>query len=340
MTRLQSLMASAALALGFGLAAPAAHGQVIQGVLPDHGTAGQQICIRGWGFGGDSPRVYFTQEGSGKERNLKIISIVNNEIIAEVPAVPTGHCDVHVEAKDKKKVTRKNAYLVLSPNLHSVNPTAASPGDTVEIITGYIGPKKGKVYIGGKKAKVLDWIPGGAAFAPWVPAGPQTDLIRVQVPKKLPSGSADVEIYTVTGSDKQEHCLSVGGTDRKIGWPKIKARIDGKNFRAGGKKRLQVAGGPGAFEVTAIRRKTVLRLTVPFDPANDSLPEKAIGLPWDLAKISFTDEKTGQTWVGKAGTWSLTVEKMSGGQIGGDFSGILKGPSDKEIDGTFVITLP
>jgi len=339
MTRLPSLIAGAALALGLGLTAPAAQGQAIYGVLPDHGTAGQEICIRGWGFDGDSPRVFFTQEGSGKERNLDVVSMKNDEIIALIPKVPSGHCDVHFEANGKK-VTRKDGYLVMTPSIHSVNPPAASPGDVVEIVTGYIGPKKGKVFIGGKKAKVLDWLPGGAAIASWVPPGPQTDLIRVKVPKKLPGGSADVEIKTVVGVDKQEHCLGIDGTTKKIGWPKIKARIDGKKFRAGGKKRLQVAGGPGAYEITALRRKTVLRITVPFDPANDPMPQKAIGLPYDMARISFTDEKAAQTWVGKAGDWSLIVDKSSGGQIGGHFEGVLKGPSEKEVEGTFVINLP
>jgi len=65
------------------------------------------------------------------------------------------------------------------------SPLSGAPKSEVVLSGAYFGTKKGKVKLGGKKAKVLSWGTGS---------------VRIRIHKKVAVGPASLEVRTKTGT--------------------------------------------------------------------------------------------------------------------------------------------
>ena len=80
-----------------------------------------------------------------------------------------------------------------APEIDSVDPTSGSTGDQITIHGLFFGTKKGKVTLGGKTCKVLNWEMNPTTGA---------SEIRFVVPKGLSLGTHELKVTTTkVGSD-------------------------------------------------------------------------------------------------------------------------------------------
>ncbi len=172
-----------ALALGAALGAAGA----ITDVTPTTLSYGLDVRAFGSGFGTAKPKILLAPEGGGKSKKLKVVSFDDTQVVGRVGAVKAGTYRVVVDPKDKglATVTSESTVDVSLPVFVRFEPAeAARNGETV-LVAGSLGTKKGRVTVGGKPAKVLEWTGGG---------------VTLRLNKKTPLGTQDVVVKNTAGS--------------------------------------------------------------------------------------------------------------------------------------------
>jgi len=163
---------------------------VSPGVYPAEGTIGTEMTITGSGYG--------TRKGKVLVGNvaLKILEWTESLISCRLTkALSPGAYDVTVQPKEPKgtpPIVYENGFAVKAPDIDSVDPTGGSAGDNITIYGSFFGTKKGKVTLGGKSCKVLNWT-----------MDPTTGESEIQfvVPKRLTPGVNELKIINAVGSD-------------------------------------------------------------------------------------------------------------------------------------------
>ena len=100
---------------------------------------------------------------------------------------------IRPRAKGASPIILKDGFTVKRPEIDSIEPTSGSTSDVITIHGFFYGTKKGKVTLGGKNCKILNWTmdptTGGSA-------------IQFVVPKGLTPGPHDLKVTTTrVGSD-------------------------------------------------------------------------------------------------------------------------------------------
>ena len=154
--------------------------------LPTEGTIGTQLSISGSNFGAKKGKVLIGNSAA------KVNSWSDTLIACEIKKLLSpGAYEVMVQPKEPKGVspiTCGGAFTVMGPEIASVEPMAGISGEVIVLSGNYIGSKKGKVYLGTKKCKVVSWTMDSATGA---------SQIQFVVPKKMASG-----IYSLTVTNK------------------------------------------------------------------------------------------------------------------------------------------
>ena len=106
-----------------------------------------------------------------------------------------GIYDVTIQPKEPKgapAIVYNDGFTVKAPEIDSVEPTSGSTGDEITINGFFFGTKKGKVTLGGKTCKVLNWT-----------MDPTTGVSEIEfvVPKRLTPGVNELKIINGVGSD-------------------------------------------------------------------------------------------------------------------------------------------
>jgi translation elongation factor P/translation initiation factor 5A len=124
-------------------------------VSPNKGTIGTRFTIAGSSLGskkgkvliGDTAVKVTTWDASSIscEMNKTLTPGSHNVVIQ--PKTPRGALDI----------THPGAFTMMAPEIQVVKP-ASGPAKTAILLSGmFLGTKKGKVYLGDKKCKVLSW---------------------------------------------------------------------------------------------------------------------------------------------------------------------------------------
>lgn len=156
----------------------------------NQGTIGSQVTVTDSGFGSKKGKVLI---GTA---NTKIINWGEISITFEVTkSLPPGTYDVVVRPKEPKganPITYKGAFTIYAPEIVSVTPKAGLPGDAIELSGNYFGGKKGIIYLGSKKCKVLLWTMDKVTGA---------SQVKFVVPKKMAVGAHDISMTNKVDSN-------------------------------------------------------------------------------------------------------------------------------------------
>lgn len=301
-------------------------------------AVGGVLTIDGLGFGTAKPKVFLLDEATGKKYVLKVTAFADDQITAEIKKAVLGELQLNVQPKgadpftfDSVVIERPDVGDLLAEDFQTPI-DEASPGLAFYISGDYFGTKKGKLFVGGKKAKVLTWAMTG---------------ILVEMPKKLANGLWDILLDNKVGTD-DEHEITMFGSTVKIGKANLAVSINGSPIKFKYTPAVQAppAGAFALYGTNADNPSKTFLIIVPFDIDSDAAPVtlEAGGLSIMNAiyvttgKVSLKDLQMGKipdvfTWQAGLGLGSLTVQinAASGGQVAGTISGQL--PLTSEIGG-------
>jgi hypothetical protein len=159
----------------------------IHPVYPVEGTIGTEFTITGSDFGTKKGKVLIQDVAA------TVLQWMDGLIECRLtkPIVP-GLYDVTIQPKGRSPILFDNGFTVKAPEIDSVAPTSGSAGDEVTIHGFFFGTKKGKVTLGGKNCKVLNWTTD--------PVTGEGEIGFV-VPKGLALGTYDITVTNSVGSD-------------------------------------------------------------------------------------------------------------------------------------------
>lgn len=161
---------------------------------PILGTAGTTVTVTGHGFVPvRKPRVDFLasppeQEGTA-DAKARVLSYSESSILAETPRLVPGTYAILVTPRggEGEPVLLPGLFEVSAPYTESVEVGSVAAGAPFSL-HGLFGDRKGKVYVGTRKAKVQVWT---------------NDRIDAEVPRRLPPGPLPFVVRNGTGDSPQ-----------------------------------------------------------------------------------------------------------------------------------------
>jgi hypothetical protein len=124
-------------------------------VSPNTGTIGTKLTLTGSDFGTKKGKVLIGGTA------MKVINWDASSITCEInKTLPQGPHDVVIQRKDPKNalpITHSQAFTIMAPKVEEVKPFRGPVKTSVLLSGTFFGTKKGKVYLGDKKCKVLSW---------------------------------------------------------------------------------------------------------------------------------------------------------------------------------------
>jgi hypothetical protein len=267
---------------------------------------------------------------------LKVTAFDDDQITAEIKKAVLGELQLNVQPKGADPFTF-DSVVIERPDIEGLFDETfqdeideASPGLPFYIAGEYLGSKKGKLFVGGKKAKVINWAMTG---------------ILVEMPKQLANGLWDILLDNKVGTD-DEHEITMFGSTVKIG--KLFLNV----FVGGEKLKLKYGAGanPGGYAVVAVGTSGTnpsksFVLAVPFIDGGDVPEDYVFGT--DLFVVSYIETgkfvlggppPTINAWTPAVG-YTVNITANSAGQVAGNFEGILESATaaDIEVHGDFVV---
>ena len=158
--------------------------------LPKEGTVGTRLSFRDSYLGSKKGKVLIDNSAD------KVINWDDSSIICEInKPLALGPHNVVVKVKEPKgaaPITCLRTFTIRAPEIVSVDPASGTEGAKVMLSGNYFSSKKGKVYLGDKKCKLLTWE---------MNANTGESTASFVVPKKMPSGTYNVKVTNKVGSD-------------------------------------------------------------------------------------------------------------------------------------------
>ncbi|GJM20990.1 MAG: hypothetical protein DHS20C15_09050 [Planctomycetota bacterium] len=331
-------------ALGAALSAPLS-AQTVDTISSVEGTTGDLITITGSGFGDSKkPKVELVDlelDKKAKGTALKVVENSDTSLTVEIKKAKAGVFGVRVRPKGKgiDPADSGDNFTIRAPELLAVKGIGGTPNDEIELQAQFVGNKKPKIKVGGKKAKVTSVTMDESE------GGPPTEVITIKIPKSLANGTWPVELFTKIGQDLEDSLVTVTGSNKPIGKVAFNATVNGSKLKAKGKGLAIESTGLGvvisANQFKAGNTKQLV-LNFPFVEGVTELPVTFTGLPNDFALMMYSSGKV----VGGIpditiwnGPFSITLNAFSGGQLAGSFEGNLTsaGESPVEVLGDFIV---
>ena len=343
MTSLHLRWAAPALAALLFATTTAAQTASISDYSPSAITTGSVVTINGTfdkAAGGPKPLVFGNTMDSKKKVSFKVLEWSDTQIVAEVKKIPTSKkapaagtsWTLNVQPKGKgafEATTAKTLLTILAPTIVGVNPTSAMPGEEISISIANPGAKAVKATIGGKKTKLKKIVDAEG--------GEIADFLA-KVPKSLANGEWSVFVDNKLGTDTVEGALTVTGSNKKIGKPHVTFTVEGQTYTAKGKfAQGEWDMGTGAFGFGGSTGSNPTRSVNTSMFIDGSIGQQVVPFAFVYSEVSPNDPFGGAFW--SMGSVSVTITAISGGQVGGTFSGTMLGQGlpARDIDGEFII---
>ena len=344
MISLRSLGAASALITV--LAFPAV-GQSVDSLSTTQGTTGLTFDITGEGFGAAKPKVELQTDGKkAKGSLLKVLEWTDTTATVEIKKAAAGTYDLVLRPKGKGIEPAVAAQPFTIETISGLTPevTAGDPGEEVIVTASFMGSKKAKVKVGGKKAAVKQWVP--LASEGLDPAG----FFSILLPKKLPNGSYTIEVVTKVGTVTVPEFIDIENSD--IGLPKpgkasFTAKVGGKSFKGISQTLLWTAfsiGESTATNWTATHpggNPRVFMFSVQYNPEVGGAASLSGS---QLIAVSYSEGFFPNTTSYTPGNgFVVNIEGVVGDQIIGNFSGPMnkltgEGAASIQVtDGKFVL---
>lgn len=301
-------------------------------------AVGAVLTIDGANFGTAKPKVFLLDELTGKKYVLKVTDFDDAQIVAEIKKAVAGSLQLNVLPKGAEAAFT-STVIIETPRIDELldeagtsNVDEASPGTVFQIVGEYLGLKKGKVRIGGKVAKVLEWF---------------NDHVVLTMPKKLANGLWIIALDNKVAVNDEVDITMVGSTV-KIG----KLFLD--VFVGGEKLKLKFGAGanPGGYAVVALGTSGTnpsksFVLAVPFIDGTEVPEDYVFGT--DLFVVSYIETPKftlggpppiPRIWTPTVG-YTVNITANSAGQVAGNFAGIMESATepDVEVHGEFVVDI-
>lgn len=152
------------------------------------GTIGTHVTVTDSGFGSKKGKVLVGNAAT------KIINWTDSSTTFEIrKTLAPGPYDIVVQSKEPGGVaqaTYPGAFTMMAPEIISVDPSGL-PLEEKTLSGNYFGSKKGKLFLGTRKCKVVSWT---------MDAATGKSQINFIVPKKLTSGTYDIMVVNKVGS--------------------------------------------------------------------------------------------------------------------------------------------
>ena len=232
-------------------------------------AVGSVLTIDGTAFGTAKPKVFLT-DGEGKKYNLKVEKdgFSDTQITATIKKAIAGDLTLNVQPKGADEPFTFVAVTIEVPQITGIldhetleEITEASPGMEMVFSGTFFGTKKGKVFIGGKKCKVKEWL---------------GDEVHLLMTKALANGLWDILLDNKVGTDEDEQITMIEST-KKVGKVTLEVTVGEGAFAQTIKYKykenpstdpeyLAFGGSTGDFPIK------VTGLVVHFNPATDPVP--------------------------------------------------------------------
>jgi len=313
LSRFLSTIASSVVLCAFAAA------QDITSVSPATATIGSTITITGNGFGTSKPVVFLSSAATGtKKFAVKVSTFSDTEIVGTVNAGVAGSFDVNVK-RQANTIIETSALTLAAPTITSFSSSSAAPGAGITLNGTLLGPKKGKLTVNGKPAKVTAWSDGSVVFT---------------LATNLPNGPVDVVISNKIGSDSADDAFTISGSTVKLGKDFMSATIAGDAFKSASNTlggQTVVAGGSSQVQGSVgSNPNRAITMLFPFVGGTTPTPATFTGANFGTQLIYTRTTLNGfiptiKIW-SSAGSQDLQikVEAFSGGQMKITFSGTLK----------------
>ncbi len=285
-------------------------------------AVGGVLTIDGTAFGTAKPKVFLLDEATGKKYVLKVTDFTDLQITAEIKKAVLGALVLNVQPKGADPFTFESV-VVEAPDITGLfdeqflGIDEATPSLPFYIAGEYFGSKKGKLRIGGKKAKVITWAMTG---------------ILLEMPKKLANGLWDILLDNKVGTDEDEE-ITMTGSDVKIGNATLNLFIDGVKLKLKFTPGVPAGGHIVIVGVSATNPSKNMSMVVPFDVDNDTAPasftnDVTLLLTYtETGKVSLGQIPPVATWIASGvgvGTVQVDVNASSGGQVAGTVDAMLE----------------
>lgn len=168
-------------------------------IAPAQGTIGTVFTLTGTDLGSGTPKVTLSAAGK-KTVNLKVLTHTDTQVTAQILKLKSGADGVYdltiTPAGSPEGFTRFGEVTIVTGVINTVTPAAPAVGTPVTIQGSGFGTKKGKVIVGGKKAKVTSWT--------------DTEIVAT-LHKKTPAGSQTLVGLNKVGQFEKADAVDVGG---------------------------------------------------------------------------------------------------------------------------------
>ena len=153
------------------------------------GTIGTQIKIPNSAFSTKKGKVLIGDTAT------KILAWDGSSITCQIKKpLPPGPYNIMVKSTEPggtPPITYPGAFTMMAPEIGSIAPSAGAEGTVVEMSGNFFSTKKGKVYLGEKKCKVLSWN---------MEATSGESHIQFVVPNKMAPGPYGITLTNKVGS--------------------------------------------------------------------------------------------------------------------------------------------
>lgn len=291
-------------------------------------AVGSVLTIDGDGFGTAKPKVFLT-DGNLKKYILKVTAFSDTQITAQIKKAVAGDLTLNVQPKGADPFTFE-AVTIEAPAIDQLldhvtmeEISSAQPNMEFMITGSFFGSKKGKIFIGGKKAKVVEWTGGE---------------IHLFMPKTLANGLWDILLDNKIATDADEQITMTFST-KKVGKVSLTVTIGtgpGAEtihyaFKGGDADPdyLNFGGSTSGFPIKSAG------FSVAFKLASDPVPLDVSSGDFGAMVASFNVATKGPSKFvpGDFATWLILpgsdgfdahITASGGGQVGGTFEGDLQ----------------
>jgi len=319
MPRIMLLLVSGLLCVPGALGGDRPPAAEIVDVQPAQAARGSVLTISGSGFG-KHPRVLLVPEAGGPSRRARLLSGDDGQLKVQVRRSLGGLHAVVVRPRGPAatEASLPAAVDVRAPEDLVAQADCTAPGDTLVCTARWLGHRKGRVRVGGLRAKVLAWEP----LAPR--ASPESGLgqVVVRVPAAL-SGSLPLELENALGSTEAAAPLWVLDASTPAGGtPGFSGRFGDESFEAD-VDALAWSAARGLVDVLAPDAERVLECRLLYD-----VETQGPALLQGLDVQAFTYFSAGEAWVvefdaGLHSSLVVEIEVNCHGVIAGRFEGRL-----------------
>ncbi|MCB9896910.1 MAG: hypothetical protein H6825_02785 [Planctomycetes bacterium] len=319
-----------------------AQGAAITGLSLSEGTLGTVLDILGSGFGQKKPKVFLSTLTGEKVKKTSVKVVSNDEgggtTTILIKKALLGTFKLMLQPKGGDPVLSDDTFEIVGPTVQDVSPGEAEVKGLVTLTVAQASSKKGKVTLGGLKAKVVSQT-ANEGVTP-------TSTVVVKLPSTLATGTWEVTFANKVGQDTAHQAVSVSGAKKeKLPKPRMSAAVDDSTFVSKGKK-VDATLADGVLTISGVGKfdgaTGTLRLGLPDSAATDDLPAQYVADPAALTFETVDKSDVSTVWTADDDGFTIYVNVRVGSLVAGSFEGTLlrtSGEADPEtrvVEGSFI----